>query len=176
MRKLTPKQKAFCEEYIIDLNGKQAAIRAGYSPKTAVEIATENLCKPHVASYLEQLKKERSDCTKIDANYVLNRLKEIDELDILDIMTSDMRSFKPLDEWPKAWRISISAFDMSELFDYQDGKKELAGVIKKIKWPDKTKNLELLGKHTQIKAFDPDTTINIKPVVIVKDLSGGISE
>jgi len=151
--KLTPKQDAFCQEYLIDLNATQAAIRAGYSVKTAGRTASENLSKPDIQGRIIELKNKRSERTEINADYVLQRHREIDELDIVEIIKSDMSGFRPLGEWPKAWRISISAIDISELFDYQDGKKELAGLIKKIKWPDKVKNLELLGKHVDVQAY-----------------------
>ena len=60
--KLTPKQSAFVREYLTDLNATQAAIRAGYSPKTANRIASENLSKPDIKKYIdEQLEKMQSD-------------------------------------------------------------------------------------------------------------------
>ena len=71
MAKLTAKQKRFCEEYLIDLNGTQSAIRAGYSEKTACAIGTENLRKPLISSYIAQLMAERNKETKIDAAWVL---------------------------------------------------------------------------------------------------------
>jgi len=59
--KLSPKQQAFCEEYIITLNATQAAIRAGYSSKTAKQIGCENLSKPYLKEYIEiQLRKKQS--------------------------------------------------------------------------------------------------------------------
>jgi phage terminase small subunit len=60
--KLTKKQQLFCDEYLIDLNGTQAAIRAGYSEKTAKEIGCENLTKPHIRDYIDARlnEKERS--------------------------------------------------------------------------------------------------------------------
>ena len=54
MAKLTPKQQRFVDEYLIDLNATQAAIRAGYSPKTAHSIGAENLIKPEVQKAIEQ--------------------------------------------------------------------------------------------------------------------------
>ena len=74
MDKLTPKQKLFIQEYLVDLNGTQAAIRAGYSAKTACEMANENLRKPHVKKYLEEAKEERSQKVGITAEWVLNEL------------------------------------------------------------------------------------------------------
>jgi phage terminase small subunit len=77
--KLTPKQKRFCEEYTIDLNGTQAAIRAGYSEKTAYSIAERLLRNVEVKNYISQLQKKISEELKIDAKYVLSGLKEIYE-------------------------------------------------------------------------------------------------
>lgn len=77
--KLTPKQEMFCKEYLIDLNATQAAIRAGYSKDTAKEIGYENLTKPHVSNFLQSLMKERTKRVEIDADYVLNGIKELTE-------------------------------------------------------------------------------------------------
>src|SRR5690554_58750 len=86
MSKLTPKQQRFVEEYLIDLNATQAAIRAGYSKKTAYRTGADNLKKPQIAELLEKRSSERSGRTQTDADYVLTRLREIDELDIADIL------------------------------------------------------------------------------------------
>ena len=59
MGKMTPKQKRFCDEYLIDLNATQAAIRAGYSKKTAQAIGTENLTKPLLKEYIENCMAEK---------------------------------------------------------------------------------------------------------------------
>ena len=77
MAKLTSRQQAFCEEYLIDLNALQAAIRAGYSEKTAKQIGSENLSKPDVAEYIAKLKAERSLETQIDAAWVLMSAKKV---------------------------------------------------------------------------------------------------
>jgi len=74
---LTPKQKTFCEEYLIDLNGTQAAIRAGYSKNSANEIAAENLAKPSIKAYVTELKAARSERTEIDSEWVLKRFVEV---------------------------------------------------------------------------------------------------
>jgi len=74
---LTPKQQRFVEEYLIDLNATQAAIRAGYSKRTAKAIGCENLTKPDVITVIEKAKAERSDETKIDAAWVLQKAKEL---------------------------------------------------------------------------------------------------
>ena len=75
--KLNARQKVFCEEYLLDLNATQAAVRAGYSEKTARVIGGENLLKPAIAEYITELKAERSKKTKIDAAYVLEMSNEL---------------------------------------------------------------------------------------------------
>jgi phage terminase small subunit len=76
---LTPKQEMFCKEYIVDMNGTQAAIRAGYSAKTANEQASDLLAKPNIKQYVQSLMDERSKRTEINADYVLNGIKEATE-------------------------------------------------------------------------------------------------
>lgn len=77
MNKLNAKQVRFCEEYLVDLNATQAAVRAGYSEKTAKEIGCENLTKPNIAEYVAELKQKRSNETAIDAAWVLNAAKKV---------------------------------------------------------------------------------------------------
>ena len=77
MPKLTDKQKRFCEEYLIDLNATQAAVRAGYSPKTASRIAIELLNKTHVSEYLKGLMKERSEAVGVTSEQVVKELEKI---------------------------------------------------------------------------------------------------
>jgi phage terminase small subunit len=76
MPDLTPKQAMFCKEYIIDLNGTQAAIRAGYSQKTARQIADQLLSKLDIQQYVQSLMDKRVERTEITADYVLNGIKE----------------------------------------------------------------------------------------------------
>ena len=77
MAKLTDKQKRFCEEYLVDLNATQAAIRAGYSQKTAYRIGAELLQKTSVSEHLQKLIDERSKRTEITADRVLRELAAI---------------------------------------------------------------------------------------------------
>lgn len=146
MRKLTPKQAKFVLEYLIDLNATQAAIRAGYSAKTAGQIGERLLKNVEIQRRLEKAMAARAARTEVDADYVLKRMIEIDQMDVLDIM-DDQMAIKPVSEWPKVWRRYLSGFDLSELFDGEGDQRKLIGVLKKIKWPDKVKNLELLGRH-----------------------------
>lgn len=83
---LTPKMKMFCEEYIVDLNATQAAIRAGYSEKTAKSIGQENLTKPDIQEYIQQLMNERSKRTEITADRVLQEYAKLGFSNITDFL------------------------------------------------------------------------------------------
>ncbi|MFH2379765.1 terminase small subunit [Morganella morganii] len=143
---LNDKQEMFCREYLVDLNATQAAIRAGYSDKTANRIAAQLLSKLDIGKRIQELKSERGERLAIDADYVLQRLVEIDQMDVADILLSN-GEIKPIKDWPKVWRITLSGIDVTEIAG------DTAGLLKKIKWPDKVKNLELLGKHISVQAF-----------------------
>lgn len=75
--KLTSKQEQFCREYIIDFNATQAAIRAGYSEKTARNIATENLSKPVISEFIDHLKKETAERTEVSADKLTDFFKTV---------------------------------------------------------------------------------------------------
>lgn len=84
---LTAKMKRFAEEYIVDLNAAQAAIRAGYSVKTAKQIGQENLTKPDLQNYVNQLMQERSQRTEITADMVLQEYAKIGFSNITDYLS-----------------------------------------------------------------------------------------
>ena len=74
MANLTPKQQRFVEEYLIDLNATQAAIRAGYSEKTAKEIGSENLTKPNIAKAIQEAQESLSNKTQLTVDIVVHGL------------------------------------------------------------------------------------------------------
>lgn len=78
--KLTAKQEMFCKEYLIDLNATQAAIRAGYSKKTADRIGPENLSKLVIADRIQELKEVREEKVEITAESVLKNLQLAQEI------------------------------------------------------------------------------------------------
>ncbi|URC15369.1 terminase small subunit [Paraglaciecola Antarctic JLT virus 2] len=145
---LTAKREMFCMEYIVDLNATQAAIRSGYSEKSANRIASQMLSKLDVQQRITELKALRVESVSLDAKYVLNRLVEIDSLDVIDILQED-GTMKNISDWPKEWRTSISGLDVQEMMS-----GDVSTIIKKIKWPDKLRNLELLGKHVDVRAWE----------------------
>ena len=76
-KKLTAKQQRFCDEYLIDLNATQAAIRAGYSAKTARVIGQENLLKPAIKEYIEKRMAEKEAALVADQDEVLKYLTSV---------------------------------------------------------------------------------------------------
>ena len=76
-KKLTAKQQRFCDEYLIDLNATQAAIRAGYSAKTARVIGQENLLKPAIKEYIEKRMAEKEAALVADQAEVLKYLTSV---------------------------------------------------------------------------------------------------
>lgn len=160
---LTDKQEMFCREYLIDLNATQAAIRAGYSVKTANRIAAQLLSKLDIQNRIAELKAKRNEVVGIDADYVLRRLVEIDQMDVLDILNDD-GSLKAISMWPKSWRTTLTGLDISTTIqNFEEDTAET--ILKKIKWPDKVKNLELIGKHVDVNAFKERLDVNVNVTI-----------
>lgn len=120
--------------------------------KNPVVSASEILNYPEVTDFINSVRKNVAEEVQIDAGYVLKNLQKTYELDIIDILTEDLNNFKPLSEWPKQWRISISGLDLMVISN-KDDDEDIRSVIKKIKWPDKVNILEKIGKHTDVGAF-----------------------
>lgn len=89
--KLTAKQTRFVQEYMVDLNATQAAIRAGYSKKTANRIASENLSKLDIQIAIQEAQKARQKRTEVAQDYVIGKLKEITDKDASDCQDSDLK-------------------------------------------------------------------------------------
>jgi phage terminase small subunit len=83
---LTAKQEMFAKEYIVDLNAAQAAIRAGYSERTAKQIGQENLTKPDLQKYIQDLMDERSKRVEITADMVLREYAKLGFSNIADYL------------------------------------------------------------------------------------------
>lgn len=77
--KLNARQDMFCKEYLIDLNATQAAIRAGYSERTAKSQGSRLLTNADILARVKELKDKRADELELDAYWVLNRLKSISD-------------------------------------------------------------------------------------------------
>lgn len=144
--KLTPKQKRFCEEYVIDLNATQAAIRSGYSKKTASVIAEQVLRKLEVQNYISELKNQIAERNQITIDECVQLLANIARLDILDLFNEE-GGLKRIHDIPKEARTAIASIESEQLFDYVDGEKIPAGVLKKIRTISKEGAIDKLLKH-----------------------------
>lgn len=139
-RKLTPKQQMFCDEYLIDLNATQAAIRAGYSNKTAKEIGCNLLTKVNIRAYIDQKMAERSRRCGITADRVLNELAKIGFCNAADLINFNQATVKEeADNYDTAAIQSVKVKTMSS----ENGDM----IEREVKLYDKTKSLELIGKH-----------------------------
>ncbi|EKA6603854.1 terminase small subunit [Salmonella enterica] len=149
---LTAMQEAYAQEYTkCPENQTQAAINAGFSPNTAAVKASVMMRDERIQKRIAELMEERNKRLRVSADYVLLRLVEIDQMDVLDILNDD-GTLKPIRQWPKIWRTTLSGFDLSSTIMNMD-ETSIETILKKIKWPDKVKNLELIGKHVDVNAF-----------------------
>lgn len=149
---LTAMQEAYAQEYTkCPENQTQAAINAGFSPNTAAVKASVMMRDERIQKRIAELMEERNKRLRVSADYVLLRLVEIDQMDVIDILNDD-GTLKQIREWPKIWRTTLSGFDLSSTIMNMN-ETSIETILKKIKWPDKVKNLELIGKHVDVNAF-----------------------
>jgi len=94
---LTPKQEQFCQEYLIDLNGTRAAVRAGYSARSATYTAADLFALPHVKERIDELMQTRAKRTEISQDFVINKLYDIVNEDIKNYVSFKPRKVKVTD-------------------------------------------------------------------------------
>lgn len=155
---LNEKQKRFVSEYLIDLNAKQAAIRAGYSPKGAEPQASRLLSNVKIQSEIAKAMRKREKRTEITQNRVLEELAAIAFAKATDYATVDKKGI-------------VNITPTEELTEGQ--KKAIAGIKEgangvEIKLSDKTKALEMLSRH--LGMFRDKIDVNIEAVEIIEDL------
>ena len=164
--KLTSKQSRFVQEYLIDSNATQAAIRAGYSKKTAGQIGAEYLKKPNIAASIAEAQKGLEKRTEVTQERVIQELACSAFLDIKDLFEDD-GSLKLVRDMPESVRRSIAGLEVTEIFDRADGDQKTAiGLLKRVKLIDKNDSLGKIGTNlgmfkTQVKIEDttPKTII-----------------
>lgn len=139
MAKLTDKQQRFVDEYLIDLNATQAAIRAGYSVRTANEQGAQNLAKLSIQDAISRKMAARSRRTGVNAERVVLELAKVAFAKITDIVDSNGRI-----------KEDASPDDLAciESIKYKESDNEYGGSVEReVKIASKLKALELLGKH-----------------------------
>lgn len=162
MAKLTKKQQAFVEEYLIDLNATQSAIRAGYSPDTAKEIGCENLTKPNIKDAIDKAMAERSRRTGVNADRVIQELAKIAFInadDVINLRDGTVKQSASRDDLA-----CIQSIKKKKSYSETGESSET-----EIKLADKLKALELLGKHLGV--FSDKLKIDgVIPIVIHDDM------
>ena len=133
---MTKKQKLFVEEYLIDLNATQAAIRAGYSPDTAGSIGGENLKKPEISAASAKAMAERSRRTGINQDRILQEIAKLALVnidDVVDLETGEIKESATKEDLACIQSIKIKPTEF--------------GTEREIKFYDKKGSLEMAGKH-----------------------------
>lgn len=145
---LTDKQARFVDEYMVDLNATQAAIRAGYSAKTAADIGRQLLRKTPVAVAIAERQRALSERTGVTAERVIEELAKIGFANMLDYMRSNPNGDPYLD-FSQITREQAAALAEVTVEDFKDGRGEDARDVRRVKFKlhDKRAALVDLGKH-----------------------------
>lgn len=156
--KLTTKQKCFIEEYLLDLNATQAAIRAGYSARNADKISSELMGKTRVSEAIKEKMAERSRRTGISQDRVIQELARVAFVNPKNVINTETGEIKA----------GASEDDLACIQSVKVKKTETARtttIEREVKLADKMKALELLGKHlgmyTDKIDLDADMNLNI---------------
>ncbi|CAN2247544.1 terminase small subunit [Bacillus vallismortis] len=156
MSKLTPKQKRFVDEYLIDLNATQAYIRAGYKANSEAVAGVEGhklLKNPKIEKAISEAMEKRSKRTNITADRVLNQLAKYAFADIRDLMTWNEETGRITLLPPDQIDGSIITELTQTVTEVPYGEEMMDKVTTKVKRGDPLKALELIGKH--LGMFDP---------------------
>jgi phage terminase small subunit len=158
--KLTPKQEKFCHEYLVDMNGTQAAIRAGYSVKTANEQASALLAKLNIQQRIKQLSAPIIKKLDVSKERLINELARIGFSDLRNYFNGngELKPIKDLDDDAAA---ALSSAETEDLFQGFGKEREQIGYTRKIKLWGK---LDALAALAKIMDYNPaekkDITVN----------------
>jgi len=167
-QKLTKKEERFCQEYLIDLNSAQAAIRAGYSKNSAYAIGFENLRKPKLLARLQEPLQKLTDKYEITVDRVLRECAYIAFQDPANLFDK-YGNLKEIHELEEATRRAIDRIEVSD-FAYSGDSELLQRKISKIKPWDKLRALEMLFKYLKLMDGDKqDMSITVKLEKITQD-------
>lgn len=166
--KLSDRHIRFVNEYLIDLNATQAAIRSGYSEKTAYSSGQRLLKNVEIQAKIQDAMNERAVRTEIDQDRVLKELGRLGFSDIRKYFNDD-GSLKNIADLEEDAAAAVSSVEVDELFDGGGKDRVKIGYTRKIKFWDKNSALEKIGKHLKMftdKVEFPDE--NGKPQAITQ--------
>ena len=146
---LNAKQQRFVDEYLIDLNATQAAIRAGYSKNSAKVIACENLTKPDIAEAIQKAQESRQTRTYITQDRVLLELSRIAFFDPRKLLDGSGHP-KQLNELDDDTAAAVAGLDLLEEYRGEGKDREFVGYVKKFKIADKNTALTNAMRHLGI--------------------------
>jgi phage terminase small subunit len=146
---LTPRERRFVLEYLVDLNATQAAIRAGYSARTARQIASENLTKPDIKAVVDAALEERARRVEVKADDVLRELLRVGLADPARLIGEDGRLLL-LGDMPEDVRRAVASIEVEELFEGRGEDREHIGTLRKVKLWNKNEALRDLGRHLKL--------------------------
>ena len=156
MRELTDKQQKFCEEYIVDLNATQAALRAGYCAKTVNPQGSQNLAKLSIRNEIQRLKAERSERTNIKADDVVLELAKVAFSNIEDYLTVDKDGETKLKSFEDIERNVLAAVESIKILTTKSNEGNREHTTTQFKLHSKLNALEQLGKHLGL--YEADNT------------------
>ena len=151
-KKLTPKQKRFVDEYLIDLNATQAAIRAGYSPKTANEQGARLLANVSIAQTIQKAMQDREQRTEITQDRVLQEYARLAFYDPRKLFQPDGTP-KPIEALDDDTAAALAGLEVREEFEGTGQDRVFTGYTKKYKLANKLGALDSLAKHLGL--FEP---------------------
>lgn len=143
MKKLTPKQEMFVKEFLVDLNATQAAIRAGYSERTANEQGARLLANASISDAVAKAMKKRSERTEVTADRVLKEYAKLAFFDPRKLYRDDGSPI-PIKELDDETAAAVAGLDIQELYDKEGN---FIGYTKKYKLSDKIRALDSIAKH-----------------------------
>ena len=146
---LNTQEETFCREYLIDCSATRAAIRAGYSKASAHSQGCRMLQRKPIRDYIAKLVKEKSTKQGLSVDLVLSRLLEIGTVDIAEAFDKKGR-LKNIHDIPEEVRRAISGVDVEQLYEGSGKDRFESGVVVKLKFWDKNKALENLGRYLKL--------------------------
>jgi phage terminase small subunit len=166
---ITPKQQRFVDEYLVDLNATQAAIRAGYSKKTANEQGARLLANVSLKKLIADAMSKRSQATQITAERVLQELARVAFFDPRRLLNAD-GSPKPINELDDDTAAVLAGMDVSEEYEGSGEDRRFVGYTKKVKVSDKVAALGLAMRH--LGMLNDKLQVGGGVTVKVKDYTG----